>query len=293
MSDGFIVDNEPYLLGVDQDGTKTDIREIHDIVFSIMVEIDRICRKNNIPYALAFGSTLGLYNYQGFIPGDDDADIAIDYFDIPRLVEAFNKDLSDEFEFTCYEKDDRYNVLIPTFKVKKKYGYMQDKNWYVIPDRTKSYEGFFVDIVAFMGMKDARTHRRLIAKSQFRLVPYFIADGIFRRDPVRLKKKMKDEERKIAEQFKHANFVCQSVIIPFQTPKINLYPREMIYPFREYEFNGHKFFSFNDVVGFCLARYGEGCLKHYDDERYIDYFPKKYRKSLHVRRFHIPKEQEK
>ena len=84
-----------------------------------MVEIDRICRKNNIPYALAFGSALGLYNYQGFIPWDDDADIAIDYFDIPRLAAAFKKDLSDEFEFTCYEADERCNVLIPTFKVKK------------------------------------------------------------------------------------------------------------------------------------------------------------------------------
>ena len=99
MSSGFIVDNEPYLLGKDQDGTKTDIREVHDIVFSIMLEIDRICRKNNIPYALAFGSTLGLYNYQDFIPWDDDADIAIDYFDITRLMEAFDKDLSPEFEY--------------------------------------------------------------------------------------------------------------------------------------------------------------------------------------------------
>ena len=292
MSKDFIVDNTPYKLGKDIDGTVKNIQDIHPIVFSIMLEIDRVCRKNNIPYALAFGSALGLYNYQGFIPWDDDADIAIDYFDIPRLVEAFKKDLSDEFEFVSYESDNRYNVLIPTFKVKKKYGYMQDKNWYVIPDRTKSYEGFFVDIVAFMGMKDAKTHRKLIAKSQRRLVGYFISDGIFRKDPVKLKKKMKDEEREIAEKYKDANFVCQSVIIPFQSPKINLYPIEMIYPFKEYEFNGHMFYSFNDVVGFCLTRYGEGCLKHYDGEKYVDYFPKKYRKTMHVRRFHIPKDQE-
>ena len=292
MSKDFIVDNTPYRLGKDQDGSIKNIQDIHPIVFSIMVEIDRICRKNNIQYALAFGSALGLHNYQGFIPWDDDADIAIDYFDIPRLVEAFKKDLSDEFEFVCYETDNRYNVLIPTFKVKKKVGYMQDKNWYVIPDRTKSYEGFFVDIVAFMGMKDAKTHRKLISKSQRRLVGYFISDGIFRIDPVKLKKKMKEEERQIAEKYKNANFVCQTVIIPFQRPKVNLYPREMIYPFREYEFNGHKFYSFNNVVGFCLARYGEGCLKHFDGEKYVDYFPKKYRIAQHVRRFHIPKDEE-
>ena len=292
MSD-FIVDNYPYLLGKDKDGSKTTIKEAQEIVFSIMVEIDRVCRKNNIPYALAFGSALGLYNYQGFIPWDDDADFAVDYFDIPRLLEALEKDLSPEFEYICYEKDNRYNVLIPTIKVKKKYGYMQDKNWLLIPDRTRSYEGFFVDIVAFMGMKDAKTHHKLLAKSKRRAVRYVISDDILHIDPKGMKRKIKEDERKIAEKYKDANFVCQSIIIPFQKAKINLYPREMIYPFKEYEFNGHKFYSFNNIVGFCLARYGEGCLKHYDGEKYIDYFPKNKRKTAHVRRFHIPKEKQK
>ena len=292
MSD-YIVDNTPYYLGKDLDGTKTNIQDVHGIVFSIMLEVDRICRKNNIPYALAFGSALGLYNYQGFIPWDDDADFAVDYFDIPRLIEAFRKDLSPEFEFVCYETDERYNVLIPTIKVKKKFGYMQDKNYRGIPDHTKSYEGFFVDIVAFMGMKDAKTHRRLLAKAKRRMMRYVVYDDVFHVDPKRLKKKIKEDERKIAEKYKNSNFVCQSAIIPFQKASINLYPREMIYPFREYDFNGHKFYSFNDIASFCLVRYGDGCLKHFDGEKYVDYFPKNQRKTMHIRRFHIPKEQEK
>ena len=291
MNNEYIVDNYPYPLGKDMDGNLVCIKEIHNIVFSIILEIDRICRKNSIPYALAFGSALGLYNYQGFIPWDDDADIAVDYFDIPRLVEALKNDLSSEFDFTCYEKDERYNVLIPTIKVKKKCGYMQDKNWFSIPDRTKSYEGFFVDIVAFTGMKDAKTHRRLLAKSQWRLIGYFVMDGILRIDPKKLKKKIKKEEDKIAENNKSANFVCQTPIIPFQRAKINLYPREMIYPFKEYLFNGHKLFSFNDVEGFCLMRYGKKGLKHFDGEKYVDLFPKKKRKTMHVRRFRLAKEE--
>ena len=289
----YVVDNYPYPLGKDIDGTKTTIKEVQEIVFSIMLEVDRVCRKNNIPYALAFGSALGLYNYQGFIPWDDDADFAIDFFDIPRLIEAFEKDLSPEYEFVCYEKDERYNVMIPTFKVKKKFGYMQDKNFRGIPDRTGSYEGFFVDIVAFMGMKDAKTHHKLLKKSQFRMLRYVFKDDVLHIDPKGLKKKMKEDERKTAEKYRNANFVCQTVMIPFQSAKINLFPREMIYPFREYDFNGHKFYSFNDVVGFCLVRYGEGCLKHFDGEKYVDYFPKNQRKTMHIRRFHIPKEQEK
>ena len=82
---GYIKDDNLYLLGKDTDGTLTYFKDIQEIVFSIILEIDRVCRKNDIPYALAFGSALGLYNYQGFIPWDDDADIAIDYFDIEKL----------------------------------------------------------------------------------------------------------------------------------------------------------------------------------------------------------------
>jgi len=287
--DNFVKDDFSYVLGKDTDGTLTYFKDIQEIVFSIILEIDRICRKNNIPYALAFGSTLGLYNYQGFIPWDDDADIAIDYFDIQRLKEAFDKDLGPEFDYTCYEKDERYNILIPTFKVKKRFGYMQDKNYKLIPDRTHSYEGFFVDIVAFMGMKNAKEHRNVLGKSQRRLVRYFISDYFFNHDPLKLKRKIKAEEKALAELYKDAPYVCQSPIIPFQTQKINLIPREVIYPFKEYLFNGHMLYSFNDIETFCRLRYGEKSLKQLKDGQYVDLLPKKERKSLHVRKFHLPK----
>ena len=286
---GYIQDSTVYYVGKDIDGTLTPFKDIQDIVFSIILEIDRICRKHNIPYALAFGSALGLYNYQGFIPWDDDADIAVDYFDIKRLKEAFDQDLSPDFDYTCYEKDERWNVLIPTIKVKKRFGYMQDMNYKLIPDRTNSYEGFFVDIVAFMGMKNAKEHRKIIHKSQRRLVRYFISDYMFNRDPMRLKHKIKEEEKVLAELYKDAPYVCQSPIIPFQTPKINLYPREVIYPFKEYLFNGHKLYSFNDVETFCRMRYGEKSLKQLVDNHYVDNLPEKERKSLHIRKFNLPK----
>lgn len=289
QQDQFVIDTFPYELGKDQDGSVRLIKDVQDIVFSIILEIDRVCRKNNIPYALAFGSALGLYNYGGFIPWDDDADIVIDYFDLPRLMEAFEKDLSPDFEYVCYEKDNRYSVIIPKMKVKKRFGYMQDKNWYVIPDRTKGYEGFFVDIAVLTGMKDAKTHKRLIAKSQRRVVGYYILDGMLRIDPKGLKKKIIKEEKDIAENYRDASFVCQSTIVPFQNHKYNLYPRETIYPFKEYSFNGHMLYSFNDIKAFCVIRYGEKCLKQLKDGVYVDNYPSNKRKAQHIRRFHIPK----
>ena len=287
QNNNYIIDEFPYVVKKDLDGNDVLFKDVQGIVFSIILEIDRICRKNNIPYALAFGSALGLYNYQGFIPWDDDADIAIDYFDIKRLKEAFEKDLDPQFEYICYEKDERYNIMLPTFKVKKKVGYMQDMNYKRLKDRTEGYEGFFVDIVAFMGIKDLKTHRRLLFKSQRRMVRYFVRDYFFNKDPLKLKSKMKKEEKALAELYKDAPYVCQSVIIPFQTSKVNVYPREVIYPFKEYVFNGHKLYSFNNVEQFCLLRYGEKCLKQFSGGKYIDIYPIKNRKSIHIRKMSL------
>ena len=281
-----VIDNYPYSLGVDTKGNVGYVKEAQDIVFSILLEIDRICRKNNIPYALAFGSALGIYNYADFIPWDDDADIAIDYFDIIRLKEAFEKDLSPEFEFVCYEKDERYNVLIPTFKVKKRVAYMRDKNYNWWKDHTNSYESFFVDIVAFMGMKKKK-HFWHLFKSQVQMVFYFISDFIFKHDPKGMKRRMKNREAKLANLYKDENYVCQSPILPFQIASVNLYPKDIIYPFKEYDFRGTKLYSFNNIEEFCRIRFGERSLKVEKDGVMVDLLPQKKRKPLHIKEFLI------
>ena len=288
MKNTYVIDNDQYLLGRDKNGTIHYISEVQEVVLPIILEIDRICRKNNIPYALAFGSALGLYNYQGFIPWDDDADIVFNYEDLDRLIEALKKDLKPEFVFDAYEMDERYNILQPTIKVKNKYGpTMVDVNYKRLKDRIHSSDGFFVDMVALTGMKSAKEHRKLLNRSRRRMISYFVQDSIFNRDPLVLKGKMKEDEKKYAALYKDAPYVCQTALLPFPLQKNNLFPREMIYPFKEYDFAGHKLYSFNDVEGFIKIFFGKNSLKKYDGEKWIDPFPKCKRKAAHVKSFNF------
>ena len=59
----------------------------------ILEEIDRICRKHGIRYWLDGGSLLGAVRHGGFIPWDDDIDIAMPIDDARRFADIAPKEL--------------------------------------------------------------------------------------------------------------------------------------------------------------------------------------------------------
>ena len=98
----YIEEKSEYTL-LEKNGKKITVRQLQLEVLSIMDEIHRVCVKNNIKYGLMAGSALGIVNYKGFIPWDDDIDVCIERKDWNRFIEALKKDLDDKFYFQCFE----------------------------------------------------------------------------------------------------------------------------------------------------------------------------------------------
>ena len=83
MENNYIKKEKEYKIKI-RNNEEISLNNIQKEILTIMDEIDRVCKKNNIPYALHAGSALGSINYKGFISWDDDVDIMIDLKDYKK-----------------------------------------------------------------------------------------------------------------------------------------------------------------------------------------------------------------
>lgn len=89
--------------------TDSELRSVQLTELELLTEVDRICRKNGIHYNIIAGTLLGAVRHGGYIPWDDDADVALLREEYERFVEAVRKDLdTSRFEFQDHRETSGY-----------------------------------------------------------------------------------------------------------------------------------------------------------------------------------------
>lgn len=72
------------------------ILKLQNIILNIMKYIDDLCEKNQIEYYIIGGTALGAVRHGGFIPWDDDLDIAMTRDNYERFLTICEKELNNE-----------------------------------------------------------------------------------------------------------------------------------------------------------------------------------------------------
>lgn len=129
--------------------TITELKEIHQIETDILKEVDRICRKENIRYYLAGGTLLGAVRHKGFIPWDDDVDIAMPREDYERFLKVMKNGAHEYYKILAleYRKDYPYTFA----KVVDTRTGFQEEIGKEISDL-----GIFIDVFPLDGMGNER-----------------------------------------------------------------------------------------------------------------------------------------
>lgn len=117
--------------------------DLKRIMLEMLSDVNQICKKFDIHYTLIHGSALGAVRHGGFIPWDDDLDIAMSREEYKRFCSIVDDNLPTHLEFLNYKKEARFSQTFGKI-INKNTTYITESNmiW-------KSYHGVFIDIFPF------------------------------------------------------------------------------------------------------------------------------------------------
>lgn len=85
--------------------------EIQSVAFGILKEFINVCEKLGLQYYLVCGSALGAVKYKGFIPWDDDIDVALPRKDYQVFCENAHKFLPEYYFIQTYKTDPEFPTM--------------------------------------------------------------------------------------------------------------------------------------------------------------------------------------
>lgn len=142
---------------------KNILDKLHENMLEIYQEISAICEKHKLTYFVVGGTLLGAVVHKGYIPWDDDLDIAMPRDDYDKFINVYSKELGKRFYLHHTSTDPEY--WLPFAKVRL-------NNTIFLEEKRKnvsSHSGIYVDIFPFDYTSKKNT---LLHKIKWRLMTY-------------------------------------------------------------------------------------------------------------------------
>lgn len=131
-----------------------DIRPLQLRILRILLALQQVCEEHQLRYYIIAGTLLGAVRHKGFIPWDDDLDIAMPRSDYDLLMAHADEWLPKPYEVVSFDTDPEHYPL-PFAKI-------QDASTTLIERKHLHYlGGIYIDVFPLDGMPKSRLRRRL------------------------------------------------------------------------------------------------------------------------------------
>ena len=239
------------------------MNKLQERQYELLVELDRICKKNKIEYFLDGGTLLGAVRHKGFIPWDDDLDVGMLRKDYEKFKKIITKDLDEKYFFQDMDNDKNYGFPFGKLRINN------TKYTERIASKTKAKDGIYIDIFPFdyIDNDEAKSKKDFLKVVILRMLLLLKKNYIIDADT--FKKKIEKVILKIMSAFVSSKYLIKK--INKITNKFNNQETKYVANFASPYFNKNRFkiewIKDKKELQFEKGKYM--CLKNYDD--YLTY----------------------
>ncbi len=224
------------------------LRDIQLANLAIMKEFDEFCRANNLSYWLEYGTLLGAVRHKGYIPWDDDIDVSMTREDYDKFIEIFEK-------------------KSPNTKLKLNYG-KNNSGLFLLKLMRKDSDLLFIDIFpSDFCKKHATKEEKIKTKEEAKLLRKEFIKNIdienmsgreLYEEYIKFKKQHAIFEKRDAN--KEQDIMYGIEYGSFKDNFVQNY--DVVFPLKEYDFEGYKFFCVNNADTRLKETYGENYMDY-------------------------------
>lgn len=237
-----------------------DIDKLHERILNIVKAVDSTCNSHGLRYYIWAGTMIGAVRHKGFIPWDDDLDIAMPRPDYNMLVANAREWLPKPFEMVCAEDDPSYPLP---------FGKIQDASTTLIERMHLKYlGGIYIDVFPIDGVPAGWLARKLhFAKYEYykRVLylihrdPYKHGHGPSSWAPLLCRKlyTMQGIQRRIKGLLQKYDFNESALVADYDDGSKGTMPKSVLGKPSPYQFEGTTLLGVEDFDTYLSNKYGD------------------------------------
>ncbi len=258
---------------------KEILNKLHKTQVEILDEIVKICRKNEINYFLIGGTLLGAKRHKGFIPWDDDLDIAMPRKDYEKFLKIAKQEINND-RFIIDDCKGNKKYWQPFAKVRMKNTIYQER----FVKESEIENGIWVDIFP---LDNTKKENSSTLKLQWKIIL-----SLRKLTLNKVNSKEKNIFKTILALITNANLNARltTIIMKMQNKgeskyfmnfgsqygiKKQVHPKDKYLPAKELEFEGKRYNVPNDYEYVLKKIYGNNYMELPPEEKRVTHNPMK------------------